>query len=88
MIPIQELLNKLKWDPNEEPFSYSVFYYDRVANMLREVKYRDIVDVRDGYMTFVRQDSEVMIPLHRIRVVKRAGVTVWDRKLGNAPKDI
>jgi uncharacterized protein (UPF0248 family) len=87
MIPIQDLLNKLKWDPYEEPFSYSVFYWDRIAKKLREVKYRDIVDVRDGYMTIVRQESEVMIPLHRIRVVKKAGVTVWDRMLGNAPKD-
>ena len=79
-MPIQDLLNKLRSDPNEEPFSYSIFYFDRVASKLREVKYKDIADVKDGYMIIVREDKEASIPLHRIRMVKKSGETVWDRK--------
>lgn len=80
MIPIQDFLNKLKWDPNEDPLTYTFLYLDRVANKLREVKYKDIAEVKDGFMTIVKEDSEAQIPLHRIRVVKRGTDVVWERK--------
>jgi uncharacterized protein (UPF0248 family) len=83
MMPIQELFNKLKWDPNENPFTYSFFYLDRVAKKLREVKYKDIAEVKDGFMTIVREERETEIPLHRIRIVKREGEVVWERKPQN-----
>lgn len=85
MIPIHDFLNKLKWDPNEDPLTYTFLYLDRVAKKLREVKYKDIAEVKDGYMTIVKEDSEAMIPLHRIKVVKKDGVVVWERPI-NKPK--
>jgi uncharacterized protein (UPF0248 family) len=81
MMPIQDLFNKLKWDPNENPFLYTFFYFDRVANKLREVKYKDIAEVKDGYMTIVKEEGEAQIPLHRIRVVKKGAEVVWERKV-------
>jgi uncharacterized protein (UPF0248 family) len=79
MIPIQDLLNNLKRDKNENPFQYTFSYLDRVANKLREVKYKDIAEVKDGFMTIVKEDSEAQIPLHRVKVVKKAGEVIWKR---------
>jgi uncharacterized protein (UPF0248 family) len=79
MIPILDLLNNLKRDKNENPFLYTFSYLDRVANKLREVKYKDIAEVKDGFMTIVKEDSEAQIPLHRIKVVKKAGEVIWKR---------
>jgi len=78
-MPIQDFLNKLKWDKNEDPFTYTFFYIDRVANRLRELKYKDIAEVEGGFMTIVKEDSEAQIPLHRIRMVKKGADVVWER---------
>ena len=47
MIPIHDLLNKIKWDERENPADYTLFYYDRVEDKLREIKYLDIKKVED-----------------------------------------
>lgn len=35
MIPIKDLLNKIKWDKKENPKDYEIFYYDRILKILR-----------------------------------------------------
>ena len=37
MIPILNLLNKIKWDKNLNPEEYSIFYLDRITKSLIEI---------------------------------------------------
>ena len=79
MIPIQALLNKIKWDKRENPEQYSIFYYDRVLNELIEVPYSRIKRTEGLFMTLDNED-ETNIPLHRIKKIMINRIVVWERK--------
>ena len=79
MITIEQLINKIKWDENEDPADYSLFYLDRVSNKLVEIKYEDILRVNEGFIVLEREGDETQIPLHRIRRVVKKEETVWER---------
>lgn len=79
MIPIQDLLNKIKWDERENPQDYILYYHDRVRGKLMQLKYNDILGIEDGFMTVNREGKETAIPLHRIKKVEKKGKTVWER---------
>lgn len=79
MIPIRELLNKIKWDKRENPKDYAVFYYDRVEDLLKEIKYEDIKRIDSGFLIIELAGKDVNIPLHRIKKVKKKGGVVWER---------
>lgn len=78
MRPVQEVLNKILWDAREQPEQYVIGYYDRVRGTIIEVPFKDI-RVEEGFMIITRCGEEAMVPLHRIRVVKKAGEVVWAR---------
>lgn len=77
MIPIQELLNKIKWDPREKPEQYSLVYLD--LGRLVEIPYKEVT-IEGADMIIKKEGKRVEIPLHRIRQVKKAGVVVWSRE--------
>ena len=79
MQPIQELLNKIKRDPNEEPDAYVIFYQDRVSDKLIPVPYDDILEIRESFITIFDKGHETPIPLHRIKKVEKKGEVVWER---------
>ena len=68
------MLNKIKWDPRENPKDYTVFYLDRITRKLIEIKFGDIV-IENTFMGF----GEAMIPLHRIKRVKMRDKIIWER---------
>ena len=79
MIPIQDLLHKIKWDPKENPEDYLLLYYDRVEDTLKEIKYNDIKDISERFLLVKINNKEVDIPLHRIKKVVKKGKIVWER---------
>lgn len=79
MIPILNLLNKIKWDKNLNPEEYSIFYLDRITKSLIEIRYNDIKKIEKSFMILEKNNEEVNIPLHRIRKVKRKNKLVWER---------
>lgn len=79
MIPIQDLLNKIKWDKRENPQEYSIFYLDRILNKLIEISYAKIKKIEGSFMVLDNED-ETNIPLHRIKKVMKNKVVVWERK--------
>ena len=81
MIPIHDLLNKLKWDKKIKADEYSLGYYDRVEDVLKEVKYNEINEIKDNLIVLTIENKEVSIPLHRIKMVKRNGIAVWKREV-------
>lgn len=79
MMPIKDLLNKIKWDERETESEYEIGYFDRIANKLIFVDLME-VEVRDGVLIDWIDDREVTIPFHRIKEVKKKGVVVWKRE--------
>jgi len=79
MIPIQELLNKIKYSPGEKVEDYVLFYYDRVEDKLMELKLVEVDKVEEGFLILMKEGKEINIPLHRIKKVKKAGKIIWER---------
>ncbi len=79
MIPIPDLLNKIKWDKREKPKEYQIFYFDRISKKLIEIRFLDIKKIEENFMILERDGKEVNIPLHRIREVRRLGRLIWKR---------
>ena len=74
---ILDLLNKVKWDKNEDPEDYSIAYFDRVSSKNKEIRFNDIKSIGGNFMIVGEEESH--IPLHRIREVKKKGIIIWQR---------
>ena len=79
MIPIKDLLNKIKWDKRENPKEYSIFYFDRILKKLIQIPYTKIKRVEGSFMV-LNNEEESNIPLHRIKKVMKKDVVMWERK--------
>ncbi len=78
MMYIGDLLNKIRWDKNVKPEEYSLVIFDRVAVKYFEAPFTALG--RNGNFIVLKENGkEVMIPLHRIKQVKRQGKVVWER---------
>lgn len=64
MKDIEAVMNKIKWDPNENKEDWIIGYDDRFLGMLEQ-----------GYDEFAKSQT----PIHRVRYFKKNGVIVWDR---------
>jgi len=80
MQPIQDLLNKIKWDKRENPNDYLIFYYDRILKKLMQIRYNEIKRIEGSFM-ILDNEEESNVPLHRIRKVAKNNVVVWERKV-------
>jgi len=74
---ILDLLNKIKWDKNENPGDYSIAHFDRVSSKKMEIRFNDIKSIEGNFMIVGEEESH--IPLHRIREVKKKGIIIWQR---------
>ncbi len=79
MFPIQNLLNKIKWDKRENPQDYLIFYFDRILKKLIEIPYTKIKRLEGSFMV-LSNEEETNIPLHRIKKVMKNNAVVWERK--------
>jgi len=79
MLPIHQLLNKIKWDKRENPSEYSIFYLDRILNKLIQIPYAKIKKLEGSFMVLENED-ETNIPLHRVKKVMKNNEVVWERK--------
>lgn len=84
MIPIQDLLNRIRWDRN---FSgeFMLGYYDRVDDRIVRVTLREISFPPGDHFAFEWVDESGVthsVPYHRIREVFRNGELIWERKTG------
>jgi len=80
MQPIQNLLNKIKWDKRENPEHYLILYYDRILKKLIKIPYNKIKRIEDNFM-ILDNEEESNIPLHRVKKVMKDEIVVWERKL-------
>ena len=82
MTPIQELLNRIRWDPAFADADFSIGYYDRPSGKIMVVPFRELYFPKESPAAFELVDKEGClhsIPLHRVRRVWRNGELIWER---------
>lgn len=82
MIPIQDLLNRIKWDKEFGQGCFEIGYYDRIDHKIIKVQLRQLDFDPDDHFFFKLTDlsEEVCsIPYHRVRQVYKDGQLIWSR---------
>ena len=83
MIPIHELLSRIRWDSEFGAAEFAIGYYDRVADTIIVVPLTALEFSSSDHFNFTLVDDEGelhTIPLHRIRQVFRNGELIWERR--------
>lgn len=82
MIPIQDLLHRMQWDPEFGKADFEIGYFDRVTGKIVRVPFRHVRFEKGEHFAFeaVEDDASVhAVPLHRVREVWRNGELIWQR---------
>lgn len=82
MIPIQDLLHRIQWDPEFGKGELVIGYYDRMAKKVVRVPFRRIRLAAGDHFAFEALESDASVhnvPLHRVREVWRDGMLIWHR---------
>jgi uncharacterized protein (UPF0248 family) len=85
MIPIHELLNRIRWDEDFGKAEFVIGYFDRVEDRIINTSMKKIYFEPDDHFSFylVDENGEAhSVPLHRIRDVYRNGERIWHREHG------
>ncbi len=83
MIPIHELLNRVRWDEEFGNARFEIEYYDRVERRPIRVALADIDWSKDDpyFVHIVDIHGETHpVPMHRIKSVYRDGCRIWHRE--------
>ncbi|HET9700723.1 MAG TPA: DUF504 domain-containing protein [Burkholderiales bacterium] len=81
MVPIHELLARMRWDPEFGRGEFELAYLDRMQRGLVRVPLRE-VEVLPGHEFIRFSDAGGVareVPLHRVREVYRDGRLIWRR---------
>ncbi|NOR41258.1 MAG: DUF504 domain-containing protein [Gammaproteobacteria bacterium] len=82
MIPIQELLSRIRWDEAYGNADFVIGYYDRMQDRIVSAPLKELYFEKEDHFDFQLVDDmgeTHTIPLHRIRQVFRNGELAWER---------
>lgn len=82
MLPVQELLNRIRWDKAYAKGEFRVAYFDRVANSVTTVPFRELRFDSEDHFAFgvVDEVGEIhWVPYHRVRALYRNDEVIWQR---------
>ena len=82
MIPIHELLSRIRWDPEFAKGDFELGYYDRAENRIITVPLKGVTFPAESASTFQLLDQEGQVhrvPFHRVREVYKDAVRIWHR---------
>jgi uncharacterized protein (UPF0248 family) len=82
MIPIHELLNRIRWDREFAKGDFQLGYYDRAENHIILVSLKEVTFPEIAPQTFQLTDLEGKIhriPFHRVREVYKDSQRIWHR---------
>ena len=84
MMPINEILSKIKWDENFSKSNFEIGYWDRVSNEIIKIQYCDMgLTDKDNFAFKIIDKKGKMrtIPFHRIKRVWKDQELIWSRKI-------
>ncbi len=82
MIPIQQLLSRIRWDKEFGSGAFEIGYLDHVEQRIVRVSLKRIQFEEGNQFSFKLEsemDEPLLIPFHRIREVYRNGILIWRR---------
>lgn len=82
MIPIHELLNRIRWDPEFAKGNFELGYYDRAEDRIIRVPLKELIFPPESPQAFQLSDAEGQnhrIPFHRVREVYKDSQRIWRR---------
>ncbi len=82
MVPIQQLLNRIRWDRDFGMGSFEIGYQDNQAQKLVRIPFKEIRFEEGNHFSFQLEDESgemTTIPFHRIREVYKDGILIWRR---------
>lgn len=80
--PIQDILNRIRWDPEYGDARFEIGYYDRVADKIIVAPFSELWFSKTDHYTFQLIDEDGVdhcVPFHRVRDVYRNGERIWHR---------
>ena len=83
MKPVQDVLNRIRWDPQFGANRFAIGYYDRVAERVIVVPFGELIFPPEEHHTFMIIDDAGeahTIPYHRVRDIYRDGTLIWHRR--------
>ncbi len=83
MIPLHELLARIRWDPEFGRGEFRIGYLDHSREELVYVSLSDVREDPDSHSSFeVTGDEGVArnIPYHRVKEVWKDGALIWRRE--------
>jgi uncharacterized protein (UPF0248 family) len=83
VIPIRELLNRIRWDRDFGRGHFEIGYYDHVEKKILRIPFQEIRFQDSNPFSFALrsgQGEDLTIPFHRVRVVYKDGIPIWSRK--------
>ena len=87
MIPIHDLLSRIRWDRGFSKGRIEIGYLDRFERRIIRVPFRGLRFPEDRRHAFETVDADGVrrrIPFHRVREVRRDGRIIW-RRTGVGP---
>jgi uncharacterized protein (UPF0248 family) len=84
MIPIHEVLHRIRWDQEFGQGYFEVGYDDHVAQREVRVPFARIEFEAGNHFAFqwATPEGEMRtIPLHRVRAVYKDGVAIWQKNI-------
>jgi uncharacterized protein (UPF0248 family) len=87
MKPIQDILNRIRWDPDFGNARFEIGYYDRLEDRVILVPFTEVWFSEEDHHAFELIDDEGAghtIPYHRVRDVYRNGKRIWHREQPSA----
>jgi uncharacterized protein (UPF0248 family) len=83
MIPIQRLLNRIRWDEEFGRGSFEIGYLDHVARRVVRIPFSRLHFEEGDRFSFELEDEtgeRTVVPFHRVREVYRDGIPIWRRE--------
>lgn len=82
MMPLQELLSRIRWDPDFGRGDFRLGYLDHLRGGLVYVSLNEVRQASDSLAFFELADAEgqtLTIPYHRVKEVWKNGELIWRR---------
>ncbi len=83
MIPIHELINRIRWDKEFARGQFTLGYYDRLADRIVLVPFESVYFDQQDHFGFQVVDAEGevhSVPFHRVKQVYKDGELIWHRE--------